>query len=469
MAVNMLMIVAMYPMMMIVCFVMYTSMKPKNGMVFGCRISVERMKDESLKEIERQWSVEMKRNIAITALLPIMAFLTPYASIQITIWTLWCFVMIVLLEYPFMKANAKVKEIKRGQGWYHPERTEAYVELKAAGEVRRVRGKTFFIPFLVSMVAVGVVYGLCLTNNGLIKDKSYVIGFGTVILMFALLNLLLWALAQWVDRQKTEVISTQSDVNVNYARAKKNIWKDFWLQSSWATTVYVWVCAVSLILENRFDLAILIGSIVYSVVLLGLLFPVIKKLKEVEKFYEKDRDICEEDDDDKYWIWGMLYCNPKDKHTMVSMRNGMGTTVNMATKAGKVWWIVSAIAMLSVPILCGWVIFEEFTPISLFVEENRVCAEHLKLEYELPIQEIETVTLMEELPSMSKSVGSAMPTLRKGTFRVKGTGERCRLFLNPKNEMFIRLETSDEIYYLSGTSDEETIEVYEKILMVKER
>ena len=135
MVVNMLMLVAMYPMMMIVCFVMYTSMKPKNGMAFGSTISVERMKDEAIKEIERQWCVEMKRNIVITALIPFTAFLTPYVSIQIAIWTLWCFVLIVLLEYPFVKANAKVREVKRARGWYHPEKTEAYVELKAAGEV----------------------------------------------------------------------------------------------------------------------------------------------------------------------------------------------------------------------------------------------------------------------------------------------------------------------------------------------
>lgn len=438
-------------------------MKPKNGMVFGSTISVERMKDESLKEIERQWSVEMKRNILITALIPFTAFLIPYVSIQIAIWSLWCFVLIVLLEYPFVKANAKVREIKRVRGWYHPEKTEAYVEMKAAGEVRRVRGKTFFVPFAASLMAVGLVYGLCLIENGLMKNKGYVEDFGIVILMFALLNLLIWGIAQWMDKQKTEVISTQSDVNINYARAKKNIWKDFWLQSSWVTTGYVWVCAISLVLQKRFDLAVLAGSIVYSLVLICLLFPVIKKLREVESCYEKDRDIFQEADDDRYWIWGMLYYNPKDKHTMVTMRNGMGTTINMATKMGKIWWLVSVIGILSVPILCGWVIFEEFTPISLSVKENTIYAEHLKLEYELPFEEIETVTLVEKLPSMVKSVGSGMPTLKKGSFRVKETGERCKLFLNPQNGRFIRLELEGEIYYLSGSSDEETMEVYEML------
>jgi len=458
MMLNMLMMIAMYPMMMIVCFVMYTSMKPKNGMAFGSKISVERMKDESLKEIEREWAAEMKRNIIITALLPLTAFFLPYVSIQITIWTMWCFVLIVLLEYPFVKANARVKELKRSKGWYDPEKTEAYVELKAAGEVRRVKVKTFLAPFGVSMLAVVFIYGMVFLKKT--KNVVYVESFGMVILMFALLNLLFLMAAQWMDRQKTEVISTKSDVNVNYARAKKNIWKDFWLQSSWITTAYVWLCAISLVFQVRFDLAVLWGSVFYSMIVMGLLFPVIKKLKEIETLYEKERDIETESDDDRYWIWGMIYYNPADKHSMVSQRNGMGTTFNMATKMGKVWMVIGAIGILICPILCGWLMFEEFTPISLSIKENEIHANHLKTEYELPIEAIETFELVEDLPKMTKSVGSAIDNLLKGRFIVRGTGEKCELFLNPQNEVFLKIEMEGKTYYLGGRTDEETRAVY---------
>lgn len=463
MSVNIIMLAAMYPMMLIVCFAMYTSMKPKNGVAFGCTVSVERMKDETLKEIERQWSVEMKRNIVIAALLPFSAFLTPYVSIQVTIWTMWVFALIVMLELPFVKANAKVKEVKRGRGWYNPERPEEYVELKSAGEVRRVRVGIFMVPFVISALAVALVYGVSAVENGFVKNASYVRGIGTIIILFVLLNLLFLLVAQWMDRQKVEVISTQSDVNVNYARAKKNIWKDFWLASSWTTTGYVWICAITLILQMGFEQAVLAGGIVYSFVLLGLMLLVLKKLRAVDARYEKERDIATDGDDDRYWIWGLLYYNPSDKHTMVSLRNGMGTTMNMATKAGKIWWAVSVIAVLSVSILCGWVIFEEFTPISLSIYEDEVHANHLKLEYELKVAEIENLELVEELPSLTKSVGSAMDNLAKGTFRIKGTGEKCILFLNPQNELFLRFEVDGQVYYMSGSTDEETREVYETI------
>jgi len=461
MILNILMLVAMYPMMMAVCYFMYNSMKPKNGLAFGCTISAVRMKDETLKEIERQWASEMKRNIVITALLPFTAFFTPYTSIQMTIWTAWTFVLIVLLEWPFIKANAKVKDLKRGMGWYDKENPEEFIELKAAGEVRRVKVSTFMVPALVSMLAVAVVYGLAFAENDLIKKAGYAQDFAIIILMLALLNLLFIWVARWMDQQKTEVISTQSDVNLNYARAKKNIWKDFWLQSSWVTTAYVWVCAIALVFYDWFDFAILAGCVVYTLVVMVLLVPVMRKIKEVEARYEKERDIVVDSDDDRYWICGLLYNNPKDKHTMVSQRVGMGTTVNIATKAGKVWWAVTVIVMLSLPVLLGWLIFEEFTPISLSINEDELHANHLKLEYEFPIAEIENLELVDDLPKLTKVVGSAMDTLAKGSFRIKGTGEKCILFLNPENEKFLRFDVDGQTYYMSGLTDEETMEIYE--------
>jgi len=463
MILNIVLLVAMYPMMMAVCYFMYNSMKPKNGLAFGCTISTVRMKDETLKEIEREWETEMKRNIVITALLPFTAFFVPYVSIQMTIWTLWTFVLIVLLEWPFIKANAKVKDLKRGMGWYDKENPEEFIELKAAGEVRRVKVGTFIAPFAVSLLAVVVVYGLAFVENDFIKNPGYVQDFAIIILMLALLNLLFLWVAQWMDCQKTEVISTQSDVNLNYARAKKNIWKDFWLQSSWVTTAYVWICAISLLLDIRFDLAVLAGCVVYTIVVIGLLFPVMRKVREVEAHYEKERDVIIEGDDDRYWIWGLLYYNPKDKHTMVSQRVGMGTTINIATKAGKVWWAVAVIVMLSLPVLLGWLIFEEFTPISLSINEDELHANHLTLEYELPIEEIENLELVDALPKTTKVVGSAMESLVKGTYRIKGTGEKCILFLNLENEKFLRFEVDGQVYYMSGFDDEETAQVYEAI------
>ena len=51
-----------------------------------------------------------------------------------------------------------------------------------------------------------------------------------------------------------------------------------------------------------------------------------------------------------------------------------------------------------------------------------------------------------------------MDNIYIGTFEVyrEGTFET---FLNPQNEMFLWIETEDEVYYVSGATDEMTEEV----------
>lgn len=459
---NLILLVAMYPMMMIVCYVMYNCAKPQNGMVYGSKVSAAYFQHESIKQIEAQFKAEMKRNIIIIAILPFAAFLTPYVSIQLTIWMVWTLLMLALVQIPFVRANARVKEVKRENGWYRETKQDNYVEMKAAGEVRRVKTKTFMLPTIISFLTAAGVYVLTFLGNGLIKDADYIKGFGIVILIFAFMNLLFFWTARWMDGQKTEVISTKSDVNLNYARAKKNVWKNFWLVSSWLTTVYVLICAICLIFQYRFGMAVLVGSIVYTILLLGLLFPVVKQFQKIEEIYKNERDIEIDMDDDKYWLWGTLYYNPTDRHTMVNKRVGIGTTINAATPLGKGLLIFSGLALLYIPLVCVWVIFEEFTPISLSVKENILKAEHLKIEYEIPKTEISEISCMEELPKMSKSVGTAMDNLRKGTFYISEEGN-CKVFLNPQNELFLRVETEEMIYYLGGRTDEETKAVFEAL------
>lgn len=88
-------------------------------------------------------------------------------------------------------------------------------------------------------------------------------------------------------------------------------------------------------------------------------------------------------DDEHAWIGGIFYYNPKDTHTIVSKKIGMGTTINMATPAGKATALIKIIALLNIPICCVWVMLEEFTPISksclIFLNvllHNRCCQPH---------------------------------------------------------------------------------------------
>ena len=164
-------------------------------------------------------------------------------------------------------------------------------------------------------------------------------------------------------------------------------------------------------------------------------------------------------------IGGILYYNPSDPHTMVEQRVGIGTTVNMATSLGKGLTIFSAIMMLSCPLLCIWLIQEEFTPIDLVIQNHTLCAQHLKTDYQIPLSEIKDPTLLtaSDLPDWTRTYGTSMDTLEKGTLTISG-GEDVNVFLNPENDAFLQFSANGKTYYMGGVDDTQTKGIYEELL-----
>lgn len=120
------------------------------------------------------------------------------------------------------------------------------------------------------------------------------------------------------------------------------------------------------------------------------------------------------------------------------------------------------LCLLIVPVLSIRLMVDEFTPLNLYVQGDALVAEHTDTEYTIPLEDVVGVTLLGELPKGRKVHGTNMDTLEIGTFRNSADGrvEEC---LNPKQNLFLRVETEDTIYYLSSYSEDATREVYERI------
>lgn len=138
----------------------------------------------------------------------------------------------------------------------------------------------------------------------------------------------------------------------------------------------------------------------------------------------------------------------------------------MATKAGKGTILFIIIALLMLPLVCVWVIAEEFTPIHLEIENQSLCAEHIRTDYEISLDALDDVEMLTELPNWSRVNGTGMETLEKGTFKISGEGE-CQVFLNPQNKKFLYFTANGKNYYMSGIDDTETEEIYQEIMNQK--
>lgn len=461
--INLIYFVTMYPILILFYFVIKWTYKTEKDSLFAVTMKPEWKETKEVQQVISDFKKEMKRDFWVLMLVPFTSLLTRHFSIQTTIWMIWLFASIVIMFVPFAKGNKKLKEWKKEHNVYEEASMEKYVELKAAGGIRRVSFFPFFLPTLLGFVAVGLdgifpyLYQYWY-STAMIPEK----GVSIAALEIAACSIIFWICAVVMDRQPAEVISSDSDVNVNYARAKKNVWKNFWLICVWGNTGFtITIVLASFFTENAVTILIF-GAILYAVIILVLAILLIRSLQHIEKHYETKHDMTSVTDEDDNWIFGMFYYNPGDKRTVVNKKVGIGTTLNMATPIGKVTSIFTTIVLLALPVLCIWLISEEFTPIHLDIKDDTLRAVHLRTEYQIDTDDIENLKMITELPKWSKSDGTGMDTLEKGTYYIRNVG-KCQVFLNPQNSEFLYFQADGTDYYMSGYDDVQTEAIYETL------
>ena len=460
MVMNFIMLVTMYPIVVILYFVFKNTCKDQNGSLFAVNMKPEWKERPEVQAVVEKFNSEMKQYFLLLLVLPLTSFLTGYVSVQLTIWMLWMLLAIVLLCLPLVHANSALKEWKKEQHLYGNMQMERLVELKSLGKIRRVKLFPFLIPNFLAGIVTIAAYAVRHADLGIniqigLKNVSW------LCLVMWLCGLFLWRCAVWMDRQPVTVISTDSDVNLNYTRVRKNIWKNFWLVVIWCNTAFVAATFLTAFLTEEQGKMLLISSVLYTLLITVLCFPLVKQLRNVENAYRDRRNLTEEAEDDRCWIGGLFYYNPEDKHTIVQKKVGVGTTMNLATPIGKGSMILSALLLvLLIPGCCIWVLLLEFTPIRLQIENQTLYARQLNTNYEVEVEQIENLEKITELPGWSKVSGSAMDTLEEGTFFIRNVG-KCEVFLNPENTIFLHFSAAGIDYYMSGYDDAQTEEIYQ--------
>lgn len=289
-----------------------------------------------------------------------------------------------------------------------------------------------------------------------------------IIGVSSLTGVLAYVLILYFGRLRTEVVSRDSSVNMQIARVKNYQWSRaftifIWLNA--AFTFYIWFRMGDI---DTGWLEVVIVSFIYSVILLTvMLLAEIKVIKVQDKYTAQAFD---GEDDDRYWLWGIVYYNKNDKRFMVSKRAGIGTTINMAKPAGKITMaIIGIILIVSTVGASIWMLLIDYTPIKLELTDKHIISGQLSEEYKISLNTVTKVELLEELPDLSKRVGTGMETIYKGSFAEKeGERKKCEVCVRINTGPYIRLEAGAEVYYLNDEEPEETIRIYEELLLLHE-
>lgn len=453
---NIIMLISIYPVLFIIYFVLKNEAIDKKNIILGVTIPKGYLKSEEVEQVTKGYQKRMNRLLFVFAWIPFVTFFIPYFSINFTIHMTWLLFMIVAFHLPFIKGNMKLKEIKEKNRWFVESKSEVIIDTKAVLEKEKEASKFWYFP-PVAISILPLLYEAVRTYG----TEMFITSMVTIGSFTAMTILFVW-ISIFIKRQKAEMVSSNTTLNANLTRARRHVWYQVWMGLAWLNalfTVFTWYILAT-DLEN--SLAFIIGTVLYCAVLLYVCISAEFKVRRVQRALTINADMDLMLDEDEYWLFGMFYYNPNDKKILKINRVGMGTTVNLATKIGKGLTVFSALCMLSLPAFSAWLIMEEFTPANVYVQENKIVCEHTKVEYEIPMEKIQSVDFLTELPRTTKINGSGMDNLCKGKYKVQGYGF-CSVFYNPQLESYIILTLSDKTMIINCNSEEETQTLYHEI------
>lgn len=451
---NLFLIVCFYCVVPIQYFVLCNEAKCKKNLVLGVTLPREALQEPAVQEICDQFRRRETGVLLVLTAGAAAALLLPQMSVCLTYLCFWLIVEIVMPFVPYAKANGKLKRLKAERGWgVQMETVDRTVDMSAAALTERpLAGWMFLLPVVISMLPV--VWSLLFERTA--PDFwGMMAGCGSITLTIALC----WGIYHVAVRKRADVVNDNADLNATLSRIRRHYLGRSFLWISWLTAVFnlfLWKTIYS-------PATLLVGSLVYCTVLIVIAMYMEFKVRDLQARLTGQCQPGVMVDEDRWWLWGIFYWNPNDKNLMVNNRTGMNTTVNLGRPAGKVLMGACALMLLLMPFLGFWMIAMENTPVTLAVTETELVAAHGKPAYEIPVEDIQSVELLEELPPARRLVGTGMDTLLKGRFALY-EDQRALLCLNPKAPPFLLVETKEGETYLFGDENEaQTRSVYERL------
>lgn len=443
-----------------VLLIMYGGMKglakPKENIIIGVTIPWTRMYDPEVPRIQECYKKDLGRKTIFLAVAAVPGILIPDFAVMYLAFTIWILAVVIVPSLVYIRWNRELMRWKKEQQWA-VDADVSPVELKGAAADTGV--------LIRKELILAVVFGcLPLLYEVLnFEAKVTVPRLVTQGLMWAVVWLIA-ASAWYIDKAKCSVISTDSDLNTAYTRKKKKCWAVIFRGMLWSTLLLMFYMEISMVKEFFTGMLIVCG--IYTALLLGMVLWAAGRFRKISSRYMEQVETegsSIRNDDDRHWIWGMFYCNPNDSHWMVEERAGIGITLNLGKKGARILMILLSLCLLLLPASCVWIFMEEYVPIHLSVEADALVARQWKTDYEIPLNRLENVELVEYPTVQSRINGSAIDTLRKGVFRVKEYGT-CELFLKQGQPLYLLLTQEDgTVYLLSGERYEETKKIYKEL------
>lgn len=450
---NIFLAVCFLPIILILYFTLRNEGKPKNNLILSTTLPKEAWEDERVLAITRRFYKGLNLACLSILLLYLPAFFIPYFSIQLTYVFVWLIAAMVVPYIPYCKSVQNMRVLKK-EHWYHPELKQVQVaDTSASFDVENNYSfVTFLLPLIVSLIPL--LYPLAVPSDLSPLPLFIICGSNAVSIV------LFYLCYKYMFRNKSDHINANADLSANLTRVRKYYWGKFWLIISWFCALF----GFSALFINSLALFYMIATMVLCLSLIVVVIIIEFRIRRIQQKLNQTQPSEILVDEDDFWPYGAFYYNKNDSSNIVNNRIGMGTTMNLAKPAGQWLMGLSLVLILAMPFLGVWMMTEEFSELRLEVTDTELVATHGTSSYEVDLDNIYTVELLNTLPKCSRNWGTATDLILKGDFSVSGVSAHCTLCVNRDAEVFLLIRTIDGEYYLFASEDDKQMEeILEKL------
>ena len=435
-----------------------SAVKPNKNIILGVTIPPLELSNIEITDVTKEFMYNMKilSVLSIVIYFPLMFIRTVWLLIG---WFLWFSLFYYIYYKLICKFNGKLKEVKRKNDWLLPNKHILNIDT----ELTKAKSK---MPISKWWFLIALFIGISPFILNLINKNEY---FSTAVICTGSSiagTLILFIIYMIYVKGRTIVYCDESKINIACNKVYKRTWSIIYtslaiLQSITNTTIYVFML-LPRVNENVFLIAITLPVII---VVLGVVYGnrrIINMQNQLISVAENPIYV----DSDEYWINGMSYKNPYDNRVVVEPRIGTKPVYNLATKNGRlITYGTNIFVVVSVLTIILMMLYFELYGFNMKIIDNSVKINAPLYGIEFNVEDIEKVEIVDKLKVKLRINGIGMDEYSVGNFNVEGYG-KCKLYIYNDVKPYILIKSNDEIIFINGENEEETLRYYNEFIAV---
>ena len=435
-----------------------SAVKPNKNIILGVTIPPLELSNIEITDVTKEFMYNMKilSVLSIVIYFPLMFMKTVWLLIG---WFLWFSLFYYIYYKLICKFNGKLKEVKRKNDWLLPNKHILNIDT----ELTKAKSK---MPISKWWFLIALFIGISPFILNLINKNEY---FSTAVICTGSSiagTLILFIIYMIYVKGRTIVYCDESKINIACNKVYKRTWSIIYtllaiLQSITNTTLYVFML-LPRVNENVFLIAITLPVII---VVLGIVYGnrrIINMQNQLISVAENPIYV----DSDEYWINGMSYKNPYDNRVVVEPRIGTNPVYNLATKNGRlITYGTNIFVVVSVLTIILMMLYFELYGFNIKIIDNSVKINAPLYGIEFNVEDIEKVEIVDKLKVKLRINGIGMDEYSVGNFNVEGYG-KCKLYIYNDVKPYILIKSNDEIIFINGENEEETLRYYNEFIAV---